>query len=454
MKIMLKSIVSLLSVVILAVSAAPVVNISFDKEDALYQVGEKAKFTVAFASDNDEPLNHDFKIKLSHDGGKEYVNTTIKVTAPMSMTYEIGADEPGFVRMDVTANLGPDATGKPQNFQKAGTVGFNPEKIQISTPEPDYFWKFWKGEMAKAEETCPLDAKMELLEGEGNDAGYNCYKVSVATPAGRVYGFLSVPMAPGKYPAVVATHGTGAGYDAAEIIPGCVTLLLNALNADPRTPGKTLKELYAESNKPRFHFFTGGYNPQTYFFYRPVIGMARAVNWLAEQPFVEPTAIGYDGSSQGGGFGYFLAALTNRFAYLVIHEPGFCDINGEKVHQRGVGVINYRRIFRTLDKQDGVVTDEEALDKFVECYDAKNFAQHINKDCIVRVGVGFLDFACPPSGVYAVYNSLNVADKEIFTDINLSHGNNKKFHELCRWMQDELRGKCGIHVEIENEMEE
>lgn len=422
------------------------IDITYDKPDALYHVGEKAKFTVKFSSDNDEPLKGIYQIKVSNDGGYEYQKHTVTVTGPSTFTFEQGVSEPGFVRMDVTDTAQPELKSKDNELEiarpggKVSAVAFDPLEIQGATPEPDCFWKFWQDELKKTEETIPLDAKMELLPEECDEA-FNCYEVSFAAPNGRVYGFLSVPVNSGKYPVVVATHGTGPGFGEATKIEGCVCLVLNANDYDPRTPGKTVEELFKESNTPVFHFFVGGYDPRSYYFFRSIIGMVRAVNWLAEQPYVNAAAMGYNGASQGGGFGFYLCALTKKFSYMVVSEPGMCDLKGRAVCQRGYGWIDYRRVFRILDERAGKSTDEKAIDLFEELYDPENFASHINKDCIVRCVVGFLDFACPPSGVYAAYNNLAVADKQIFNELHISHSGNESFNNLNLWMQEELRKK-------------
>ena len=69
--------------------------------------------------------------------------------------------------------------------------------------------------------------------------------------------------------------------------------------------------------------------------------------------------------------------------------------------------------------------------------DGVNFASRI--DCPTIFSVGFLDDACPPTGIYAAYNSLG-GPKEINNEVTTGHIHTENFKQVgYRWLSDRTR---------------
>ena len=413
-------------------SAAPSVKITLDKADQIYKCGEKATYTITFTDDAAEPLAKTASYKLSNDNLTVFKKGTIDTAQSPTTTFTETMDMPGFLNLTVYCTY-TDKNGKTQNLKNnICTAGYEPTKIQPAAPRPADFMEYWKGELKKAEKECPLDPQMTKLDKFSNEQR-DCYKVSFAAPGGRVYGFLTIPVKAkeGKMPAIVSVPGAGPGMGSPSQDVNFVTLFMNVHPYDPYIEGKTVKESYAELNKPGIYMFHGGKDREATFFHRAIIGIARSIEWLANRPEVDAARIGYYGSSQGGAFGFIQAGLTGRFAAVVCNVPAMCDHFGANVGRRA-GWPQYRNTFQ-VKNEDGTTAFDKVTDGWIGYYDAVNFASYIKSP--IRVIVGFIDMTCSPSSVYAAFNSIPSADKAIVNELDMGHSARKSYGEAQAWMK-------------------
>lgn len=411
----------LLSALLLAgfAFAKPVITGKVDREDAIYNCGEKATFTVYFASDNDEELKGEATLQLSNDSGKGLATFKIDLAKQRDFTVSETMDKPSFLRLSVWTSYKDD---KGRAISKAFTAAFEPTKIAAASTEPEDFMAFWQGELKKANETIPLDAKREKLDKYSNEK-HTSYKVSFAAPGGRVYGFLCIPNRQEKMFARVSVPGAGPGAGAPSVVDNYVTLTMNVHPYDPMTPGKTVKELYDELNKPGIYMFHGGMDREKTFFHRPIIGICRAIDWLAALPEVDAKRIYYFGSSQGGAFGFMMGGLNKNISKLICNVPAMCDHFGYKA-DRAPGWPRYYSNFKKAPEAE----------KFMPYYDAVNFARHI--DVPIRVIVGFVDQTCSPSSVYSAFNAIPSQDKQMTNVVDMSHEARKLYYDMVNaWLK-------------------
>lgn len=407
----------------LACMAKPVIKITLDRADHAYKCGEKAVFTVNVTDDGGKEVDQTAFVRVSNDGQKVLMTRNVDLKKENSFKVEQGMDVPGFVRLFVSLPYkAPDAE-KPESISAQAGAAFEPLKIMTGVEKPADFMDFWKSEVKKAE-AIPLDVQMEKLDAYSNDK-YTGYKVSFAAPGGRVYGFLNIPAKPGKHPAVVSVPGAGPGTSRPSSHEAMVTLHMNVHAYDPLTPGKTIKELYAEANKPTIYMYNSGAGKDSTFFHRAILGINRAVNWLAERPEVDAARMGYYGSSQGGAFGFILGGLNGKFAALVCNVPAMCDQFGYK-KDRLSGWPQFCKAF----------SYSAEIQETAKYYDAAFFASHIKAP--IRVIVGFIDSTCSPSSVYAAYNSIPSTDKAIVNEYYMGHSCWKSYNEAQAWMKKQI----------------
>ena len=157
-----------------------------------------------------------------------------------------------------------------------------------------------------------------------------------------------------------------------------------------------------------------------------MLGINRAVNWVVARPDADKTHVGYTGSSQGGGFGFYLLGLNRTFTKGVIHVPAITDLLGfQKGRDSG-----WPKLIENMRP-----SDKAAALKVAPYFDGAHFAPRIT--CPVRVSVGFIDETCPPAAVYAGYNALRVADKQIGHGIGMPHRVFPEFYERFdqKWLR-------------------
>jgi len=160
---------------------------------------------------------------------------------------------------------------------------------------------------------------------------------------------------------------------------------------------------------PRY-CMSGAAARETYLYYRILLGINRGVNWLAARPDVDKTRFVYTGTSQGGGFGFYLCGLNKNFTKGVMHVPALTDLLGfQKGRDSG-----WPKLIENVTPEQ-----KEAAIRTAPYFDGAHFAPRIT--CPVRVSVGFIDETCPPAAVYSSYNALRVKDKAIRHGFGMPH---------------------------------
>ena len=194
-----------------------------------------------------------------------------------------------------------------------------------------------------------------------------------------------------------------------------------------------LKAKYDELNAQTKEKYGVGYatsgiseSREAYFFYPVLLGINRAVDWVAARPDVDKTRFRYQGTSQGGGFGFYLTGLNHTFTRAAFYVPAITDTMGYlRGRQSG---------WPQIVENNSATPEKRAMaEKNAPYFDGANFAARIR--CPVRVAIGFADTTCAPCAVYAAYNAIPVKDKGIVHGIGMGHGCFGKFYsELGAWV--------------------
>ena len=297
--------------------------------------------------------------------------------------------------------------------------------IATATERPSDFDAFWDEAIAALDRTVPEDAQV-VEKPEFETSGFRHQLVSFATygKGRRVYGFLSIPKT-GKapWPVRVKVPGAGPGNWRPSPESGHVTLIMNVHDYAPQADAKAQQAALREENerwgKP---YGVNGYylsgiqkSREDYFYYGAILGINRAVNWLARQPYVDLKDFTYRGQSQGGAFGIYLAALNPHITAATISEPAITDtLAFRQKRQSGWPRIVEAQPDRSPEKL-------EAIAARMAYFDTVNFVPRIK--CPTRWLAGWIDQLCPAECVHAGYNRLNPAnDKRIVDGENLGHG--------------------------------
>ena len=403
--------------------------IANDHTNLLYKVGEEATFTVTAKRDGKVATNGLVQLKLDNFGRKVQLNESVDLAKGNPFTVKGTLAEPGFLRLTLNAK---------DEKAKVWGVGYEPERIVKGSPSPDDFDAFWSAARAKLAKEVPLDAQMTKVP-ERCTADFDFYRISFATFGRRVYGYMSVPTDQAKAPYPVEFQVSAAGFGSwtnnmtgeKGLIKVFFAVYPWAPHWDWQTLGLQAAYDYMNDACDRTYgcknYSRAGLSKsrEAYFFYPVLLGLDRAVDWLAARPDVDKSRFWYQGTSQGGGFGFYLTGLNRAFTRATFFVPAITDT---------LGGLTGRQSGWPQPLENHRAEDRAAVEKNAPYFDAANFASRIA--CPVRVAVGFADTTCAPCAVYAAYNEIKVADKGIVHGFGMGHGCFGKFYEeLGKWLR-------------------
>ena len=414
------------------------IQVVTDHPTAVYASGERALFTVkALGADGQPVRSGRLNVALSNFGPQTLTNLVFDLAAANPVTCSGALSEPGFLKCVASAQIGTNAC------RTVYGAAYSPERIVAGSPRPADFDAFWDAAVRKLDAEVPADPQVERLAALCN-AKHDCFRVSFATfDHLRVYGFLSVPKGrgAGPFPVEVNVPGAGPGVvgpSAGMADNGILYLVMNVHPFEPAANAADQKRLYDEQDKrlqaqfgaPRY-CQSGAASRETYFYYRIILGINRAVNWLAARPDADKTRFAYSGTSQGGGFGFILCGLNPHFTRGAIFVPAITDLLGfQKGRDSG-----WPKLVENVRAED-----KAAATRVAPYFDGAHFAARIT--CPVRVAVGFSDETCPPAAVYAGYNALRVKDKDIVHGLGMPHRVYPEIYDRInrQWLGDYLAG--------------
>lgn len=410
-----------------AVKAVKAVELSCDRGDQLYSVGDQAQVTIRVVAEDDQPLEAGSVTVQFTNGGRDLLRSeTFDLAAANPITVETTLDFPGYllIKAAATSNT-PDA--KPVTALLG--LGFDPEKIEPGLPKPDDFDTFWAEGKAQVR-ALALDLVQERMDSLCSDR-HEVFSVSFATVNDRrVYGFLSLPVGDGPFPALVSVPGAGPGVgpNTAMADAGFAMLDMNVFPYPVPLDGQVRQKAYDDYNAQRDNrYCLWDAADRDLYFFRPVyLGIDRAIDWFAAQPFVDSERIGCFGSSQGGASALILTGMNRHIKAAVSAVPALCDHAG-LLKGRSPGWP------QLVDAYNG----DEAVLQASRYLDAVNFARAI--DVPIRVTVGFIDQTCPPSSVWSAFNVIESSDKRMILEQKLGHANGKGYQDALEWLKATVR---------------
>ena len=365
-----------------------VVMVSPDHKDWNYRVGEKVHFEVSVLKSSTLIDN----VEISYEAGPEMYPDVKKTTVLKdgTMKWTGTMQQPGFYRLKVVAKV----DGK--EYSGACTAAFSPEKLVPTTVEPADFDAFWSKTLEEARWTA-LNPQRELLPDRSNE-DVNVYQVSFQNIrwGSRTYGILSVPVKPGKYPALLRVPGAGVRPYTGDTYTAptkAIVLEIGIHGIDVTQPQTLYDNLMSGALNNYWNF--GMDNRDDSYYKRVVVGCVRAVDYIASLPEWDGKTIGVTGASQGGFLSYATAALDKRITFLAAVHPALCD---HTASLKGVACGWPHYFYWNKGK---------GMEKQIETsryYDGVNFVRRIT--CPAWVSFGYNDDVVPPTTAYATYNIL------------------------------------------------
>ena len=398
------------------------VSIAPDHTDWVYNAGEKVKFKVTVTKNSELIQN----VKIRYEVGPEMMTPVITESAVLkdgNLVIPGGTLKvPGFLRCKVIAEY------EGVNYEGLATAAFNPELIKPTAEYPSDFIQFW--EKAKQDlANVPMDVKLTLLPDRCSEKT-NVYQANIQNykPGMRLYGIVSIPKKPGKYPALLRVPGAGvrAYYgDVATADLGIITFEIG-IHGIPVTMDGSIYIDLGRTTLDGYPLFNLD-NRDRYYYKRVYLGCVRAIDFLFSLPEFDGSNLAVTGGSQGGALSIVTAGLDNRVKYLAAFYPALCDLTGYLSKRAG----GWPHMFRDLKSSPENV-------ETTKYYDVVNFAKNVKVPGFYSWG--FNDVTCPPTSTYSAYNSIN-APKELFIFQETGHWTYPEQTEKSKqWLLSRLLG--------------
>lgn len=384
-----------------------VVNVTTDREDAIYQVGEQAVFSLSVWR-GDEMVSNEGTLSFTLDDFLNEIASSKGRPGEQPTTAHEGLNEPGFLRCVATYT---PKEGKA--VRATAAAAFSPEKIGLSLPVPDDFDRFWT-EQKRQLATIPLAPKLAAVEHA--DSMIECYDVQMPCFGGApVSGYFAKPKIaePKTLPAILWVHGAGVRSSSlSNAVKGANNGMLSMdINAHGIPNGKPASFYAEKSSGPLENYrHSGRESRDTIYFRGMFLRLVRAIDFLTSQPEWDGKHVVVIGHSQGGGQALVAGGIDDRVTMIATGVPAICDHSGQ-----AAGRINGwpKLVPNEPDGKPEPKTLEAA--RYV---DAVNFATRCKADAIMSVG--FIDSVCPPSSCYAAYNALR-GKKTVINEPHMGH---------------------------------
>jgi cephalosporin-C deacetylase len=400
--------------------------IACDKDDWTYKIGQVAKFNVMILKNGSALKN----VKIKYSIGPEKMKPTLLDsmmlnTGTTTITGGTMLSE-GFLRCIVTATI--DGI----EYRNLATAAFEPEKIKPAVEMPADFTSFWN--TAKADlNKIPLDSKMTLLPDRCTEK-VNVYHINIQNfkkdGTARLYGILCVPKKEGKYPAILRVPGAGVRPyygDVKTAEKGIITLEIGIHGISVILDPSVYTDMVSGWLNQYWTYNLD--NKDAYYFKRVYLGCIRANDFIFSLPQFDGKNLAVAGGSQGGALSIVTAALDPRVKFTAPTFPALADMTGYLKNRAG----GWPHIFdKVLFPQNN--TPEKI--KTASYYDVVNFAKQLNIPTFYSMG--FNDETCPPTSMYAAYNSIN-APKTLKLYLETGHWTYPEETEaVADWLYEKL----------------
>jgi cephalosporin-C deacetylase len=305
-----------------------------------------------------------------------------------------------------------------------------------ASAEPADFDAFWD---ATLDEARTRDLAVRFERTDSGLVQLETFDVEFAGYGGSpVKGWLHLPTGrSGPLPAVVQFqgYGGGRGLPHQEVLfgmAGFAHLVMDTRGQGSAwSPGDTPDPDDAgDPSHPGF-MTRGILDPARYYYRRVFTDAVRAVEAVRTHPDVDAGRVAVSGGSQGGGIALAAAALVEGLAAVAVDVPFLSDF------PRATTLVDrdpYAEIVRYLKVHRDQVAPAMAT---LAYFDGVSMARRATAPALFSVGL--MDQICPPSTVYAAYNSY-AGDKEIVEYPYNDHEGGAAFHDRTklRWLTARL----------------
>lgn len=392
---------------------------SLNKTGAVYNRGENIEFKILLIDNSNKKKAVFLDCELFFNG-----KSIEKKIIPASDTcvFSIFKDTPGWIAVkasacDINKKMLLKQYPKDQ-FDKfvSGGIGamIAPYEIPPASNEPDDFDSFWQTQRESLDKI-PVKAVRTPVAFTGPlKDKILCYDVKVDCAGSMpVSGYLGIPANAREktLPALVFFDGAGVrSADKPTWYQGAIAFHINAHGIENGQNNDYYRKLEQSSLKD--YKFQGINNRNDFYFREMHVRGMRALDYLKTLPEWDGKNLFVIGGSMGGGQAIAAAALDPQVTTCMAFIPAMGDLDGD-LAQRLPAYPN-----PLSSKNDKA--EKDSILETVKYYDSTKFAKRIKANVILSTG--YIDFICPPSSVYLIYNSLpNGVNKKIIAYPSKGH---------------------------------
>ena len=390
---------------------------SLNNNSAVYKAGEKIVFTIRLLENGRMPADKKISYQLWHDRRVIKKDT---VSASEELVVETSSETPGWIYIKFRAENGSGReirqqvkrSGRTAAAAVSGSIGamVEPEKLLPFLEEPadfDAFWNRVKAELAAV----PLKELQKTLVAK-DEVGVFDIKVSCAGDK-PVSGYLCMPGGAKKKgcPAYVSFHGSGVRSARKNVWMakrGVIALDINAHGIENGKPREFYRDLHKNHYYKTLDKFRrtryavwNRHDRDLYYFKGVYMRVMRALEYVKSLPEWDGKHLIVAGASQGGAQVLAACALDKDVTFARAGVPALCDHSGCLANRRsGWPDLYTREEYRKNPEYQ----------KCASYYDGAYFAKRIR--CPIYMYTGFVDGICPPTTVFAAYNSIPAGVKK------------------------------------------
>lgn len=404
------------------------VDVTTERPDAVYSVGEEVRFLVKVTKDGAPVSSGTVDYILFEDG----LTRVLAGSVPLGESPAVilgRLDSPGVLQCEVVCQ--PEGGDK---ITQLAAAAVSPFEIGPSLPAPGDFDAFWAAQKDRLAQV-PMKASMAPVKVD--NPAIECFDVQVDCVDGvPVSGYFGRPKgaAAKSLPIVLWVQGAGVrggalGHAVGGAEDGFLSMDINAHGIENGKP----VEFYSGLNEGELagYPFFGREKRETSYFVGMYLRLVRALDFLCSQPEWNGKIVAVCGHSQGGGQALAAGGLDERVTMIAAGVPAMCDHTG-----RAIGRING---WPKLVPEDAGGHPDPAILEASRYVDAVNFAPRCKAEAIMSIG--FIDRTCPPTGNFAAYNTLP-GKKRLITKPLMGHSAPPEIHaEFREAILEHARGK-------------
>ena len=404
------------------IDTAVALTVTLDRSDWRYHAGDTARFRVALAR-----------------GGKPIAGARVQVTlGPVRMpaqrvdTLDLSSGSatvvatsrtPDFIRLTARYRLA-DTT-----LTELATAGFDPERLRSPIDAPSDLMAFWNRAIADARRV-PLDARMTRI-AQWSTPEVDVYHVNFQNhrAGSRLYGILSMPSKPGKYPAMLVVPGAGVRPyfpSVATARRGVIHLAIGIHGIPVDRDSLLYNELRATALQ---RYYTYNLDDRDEYYYKRVyVGAVRAGDFIFSLPQFDGTNYVVQGGSQGGGLSIVTAVLDPRVKAIAASYPAMSDQLGYRQGRAG----GWPHLFQDTTRMSAL---PEKL-ATIAYYDVVNFARLLRVPGIYAWG--YNDNVVPPTASWATWNAITAPKESVIVPETAHNRVKSQTDRMDAWLLERL----------------